>query len=262
MKLNYWEQLSKEARWRLPRKEADNLLSAYQRKDQSSTSTDTELILHFGAPQQLVMQQAHPQKYLVWLLALTFMSFCLLILPVEWFLGGQYFLELPAFPMQLLALGTVCSIGWFQCQGAQEPVRQLPLNLLRLLLILTVGITLVWCANAFLFSQAEQLSYWVDMSHGIISGYTIARLLEAVTLLSVFTGLFALIQARLGDRRWRAIYIVSLTSSTLSMASLRLWSNMDLSAPLHSFWYLPELIYFLSLCIIGLFGVLISLRFR
>ena len=71
------------------------------------------------------------------------------------------------------------------------------------------------------------------------------------------TGLFGLVQARLGDRRWRAVYILGLTGV---LTSLFVWSMLSsMSLDFSTGWQTPLLIKLSLRTFAGLAGTAVAL---
>ena len=186
------------------------------------------------------------------------MAACLLLpaaapLPGGWRLWGFFQQFLYRFPVELmlLAAGLGVSLVWFRRReaGKEGP---LPRGVTPLLALQLAGMAVAW---SVLYLAAVQPQGPMDFLqvHAGLAGHIADILLWMGFLLSL-TGLWALVQARLADRRWRAVYTLSLTMTALVMAALSVLWDMRLDgSPADS---LP---YCALLTVLGLAGTGVSL---
>ena len=143
------------------------------------------------------------------------------------------------------------SLVWFRRReaGKEGP---LPRGVTPLLALQLAGMAVAW---SVLYLAAVQPQGPMDFlqAHAGLAGHIADILLWMGFLLSL-TGLWALVQARLADRRWRAVYALSLTMTALVMAALSVLWDMRLDgSPADS---LP---YCALLTVLGLAGTGVSL---
>ena len=83
-------------------------------------------------------------------------------------------------------------------------------------------------------------------------------LLECAAVPLMILGVAALVKARVRDRRWRAVYFLSLSAMMLSFAVLALLSSMDVSSAPDT-WHLATRQLCIEITITGLIGTGLSL---
>ena len=77
--------------------------------------------------------------------------------------------------------------------------------------------------------------------------------------IAAFLGVFALVKARTEDRRWTAVYALSMAVMLISMESLALWAAMDPSFGFSAGWYYAHLGYYAAIFAVGLAGAGVAL---
>ena len=258
MKKDYFTQLTRAARWLLPPEEAREVLAEYRDILDAAPRDDESLRRDLGGPVEAMRLVSQPKLYHRWLAAFAVMAACLLLpaaapLPGGWRLWGFFQQFLYRFPMELmlLAAGLGVSLVWFRRReaGKEGP---LPRGVTPLLALQLAGMAVAW---SVLYLAAVQPQGPMDFlqAHAGLAGHIADILLWMGFLLSL-TGLWALVQARLADRRWRAVYALSLTMTALVMAALSVLWDMRLDgSPADS---LP---YCALLTVLGLAGTGVSL---
>ena len=232
-----------------------------------------------------------PKAYYAWLAVFAALAACLLAaalapLPAspsymllkwyEW--GGSYHLVdapvniLTVLPLLQLAAGTGLCLACF-LRRRNRVKGAIPKGVVLCGLLMLAALAYAWWAVWRLCADSEQLlTVWtVDESFigkGIGSAYgahsspgliAIAGRLEwGCCALAGLVGLFALVKARTRDRRWAAVYILSLASAVLSLAVFgMIFSFSDFGTPhnpLYDGWFRPYLPQFAVLTAVGLAG--------
>ncbi len=257
MKRDYLGRLSWAAHWRLPYTEAEDVISDYREIISQSARSEEELQRDLGKPWQVVRLVTQPEGYRRWVFVFVLLTAFLLLLPVirNSSLQRRY---LDVLPFLFLVLGLALSWAWFQWQGVRGLGHTPPRGLLWLLLLQVAGMVVVWLSIWISLFRMDIFLHLMESSGGRISGSTLHSILSCVLWLAIGTGILGLIQARLGDRRWRALYVLGLTIVLLSASLLALLCRMDLT-PAREAWWLPYLGQYLMISLIGGIGTGISL---
>lgn len=248
MKKDYLSRLSRAARWRLGAKEAEEVIADYRDLLDGDERTEEELGRDFGKPKDVVMQLTTPKAYYIWLAVFAVLAACLAVpgLSAPWgywkepffrLFGGRHCLaHIPAL------LGALGALVWFRRtgkKGARLP-RAVPVLLAVLLgwLALVLAADWAWMHDFMGFSQM-----WGEMPVHRIgdilldppitasrSFYILNKSLAWVGGLGVTAiGIFALVKARTGDRRWCAVYILAMAVMMVSLKGLDLTTNMSVT---------------------------------
>ena len=260
----YMRQLAQAACWQMTPEEARMMLNDYEELLAHSSYSEDEMPREIGDPWQAVRLLADPRHYRRWLLFFALLSACIL-LPAVSPLFGMYELwdfftgTAPFLPDALFLLGLVLSFFWFQKTGARRAERGLPKRILPLLLLLSAGCLAAWATIYVVLLHPEGLTRVIQQLENNSTLYYIPRpgqmLGTALTYLSLLCagiGQYGLIQARLTDRRWRAVYALGLTASALCIAILTVLVSMNLD--FSPGWQIPCLRKCILLTIAGLVG--------
>lgn len=239
MNRNYFSRLKIAARWRLERREVDDVLSDYQ--DLIHSRSEEELLRDFGSPVQAIKAVSQPRFYYQWIAAFVIMA---ALLPLT-------------FRFQLAAMvpALLVALLWFQLRGMRENSGSLPRGLLPVLIVHAVLLLFVWVLIWFSLSMnSNMLTLLKNALQPRNIGPLFYQLLRAVQGCALISGLCGLVAARLGDRRWRVIYITAILLIALAGALISLLTWMDIPTVFAPKWYLPHLQKFLIITAIGLVG--------
>ena len=166
MKKDYMTRLERAARWRLPRLEAEDIISDYRDIVGTPPRPDEELRRDVGDPEQVVkLLVSSPRAYHIWLAVFIALSACILIpgvspLPGMWRLWTHCF-YLCYFDIHLGAvlafLGMAGALVWFRWKGYKKAKlpRAIPV-LLALLLVWTGAVLLIdwlWLRDPLPFAE-------------------------------------------------------------------------------------------------------------
>ena len=258
MKRDYFAQLTRAARWLLPPEEAREVLEEYRDILDAAPRDGESLRRDLGDPAEAMRLLSQPKEYHRWLAAFAGMAACLLLPAVSPLPGmtrlWQFFQRyLYRFPVELmfLAAGLGVSLVWFRRREAEKE-GPLPRGVKPLFALQLAGMAAAWSVLCLAAFQPQGPMAFLQ-AHAGLAGHIADILLWMGFLLSL-TGLWALVQARLADRRWRAVYALSLTTTVLVMAALSMLWDMRLDAsPADS---LP---YCVLLTALGLAGTGVSL---
>ena len=216
MKADYMTRLERWARWMLPRQEAEDVLADYR-----------DIV---G-----IRPLAQPRQYRTWLAAFAVMAACLLIPAYSPLPGGLYFVwfnmfvsDIPGFTFCrfFLIVGAAVSLVWFRPRKG-EAKAPLPRAVPIALAVLLAFMALVWWAfwqltlypGGALVNPIFHLpfGFWWPLSDVYVGGNLLMLLLECAAVPLMILGVAALVKARVRDRRWRAVYFLSLSAMMLSL---------------------------------------------
>lgn len=262
----YWKKLSRAARWRLPNREAEEILADYRELLTDSKGED------LGDPVQAVRLLERPNEYRRWLAVFALLAVLSLAAPVSGLyqvpfeFGLMVFLPvleslwrffcrnevlLAGFPL----LGMVLSWAWFRRNSgspAKRVERRRLLPLLAVQLFCAAAAWWVFWLSASEFSNVAGIFAFLN-AHGPWS-YRLLRLFLILSgPLCGGLGVWGLVRARTEDRRWLAVYLLGLTAGGVCTGMLAVLSGMNLDTSLPD-WWLPYARMYLSLTAAGLLG--------
>ena len=244
-KKTYMKKFSRIVRWRLPPKEADEVLSDYEGILLHYSENDNTLIQELGHPSQTAQMLTEPKAYHRWLAVFGVMTLCLLLLEII-LLRAQFYLKfweciLPCF----LVCGAIVPLAWFRtCRCAER--LPMPKGLLPIIGALLLALFL---AGGMIWGLTMGIWEWIPPER---SGFAARLLLWAVGTAGALTAFGGLIQSRLSDYRWRALYIMGLTVLIECTMTTVLLTSLS---PLGVSWWIP---YAISFSITGIFGLIIT----
>ena len=250
---SYLVQLSRAACWWLPPEEAEEVTADYRDMLAQDPRSYEELRRDFGPPYQAVLRVCSVRPCLRWLAVFCILAACLLF-PVVWMYRG-YEIYSGVFGwgnmvFGVLLLGAVLSMIWFQRGGVRAG--KLPRTLFVLLaLLFALGVGVGVLAWSIFSLRILELPYW---SVGV--GTTITVGLRLISILAALAGLLGLVQARVEDRRWRAVFVLGLTVLLLIFTLHRAMTWM---LPFNDDWWAPYVWRMVPLTVMGLVGTGISL---
>lgn len=278
MKKDYMARLERAARWRLPRQEAEDVIADYRDIVGNPPRPDDELIRDLGRPRDVVRPLAQPRRYYTWLAVFAVMAACILIpaespLPLgSWLIWDSLFspygFPIPGVPLFLhfMVIGLALSLVWFR-PGQGEPKAPLPRPVIIALLAELALMGVVWWCfyqitlypDGIMFQPALVSDWWYSKIGAVtLNGHWMATALEWGGAAVGAAGVVGLVKARTQNRRWRAVYFMSLSLMMLAFCVLGLFSSMDLDlTPTDPWAYTRQLC--LEITVIGLIGTGVSL---
>lgn len=246
LKKDYLSRLTRAARWRLEAKEAEEVVADYREMVGDPPRPEEELMRELGKPFDAVKPLTERKPYWVWLAVFGFLVLCLSVpglsapwgtwkVPFYWLFGEPH-----CRARGLALLGALGALVWFRWTGRKEA--QLPKAVPVLLAVLLGWLVLVLAVNwAWMHDFIAFGDLWGDMLiyrvgdiildppgtasrsfHVLVGSLTWAGG-PGVTVI----GIFALVKARTGDRRWCAVYVLAMTAMMVSLEALALLTNMD-----------------------------------
>lgn len=279
MRGDYLAKLSRAARWYLPPEEAAEVVEDY--REIVGERSGEELRRDLGTPRTAMKQLAQPKAYRRWVAVFALLAACLLppaALPLLRVLSEPALFQFPAadWPWWIISLcdkigpfrgvflltGVALALVWFRRGSGEERHRSLPKGVILLLLLLLIGIAFewvfIWITLEMIWESLNALAkIWGWMTSDIAAAMRLAMALDLFVMGVI--GMFALVKARMADRRWRAVYILALAGSVLGMSVFALWTSMDISSITATGWQREFVIRYLAITVLGLVGTGVSL---
>lgn len=242
-KKSWLGRLSTAARWRLGAKEAGEVIADYREIVGGPPRTEEELVRDLGKPQDAVKPLTDQKAYRLWLAVFAVMAGCILAMGIspwdyvlwEWLFARWPFGIQPA-PIVAVA-GTVTALVWSRRCGEKRGrlSKAIPV-LLAVCLVLIAGVMLfswacvrdldgfrdMWGEMPALLGPARMVS---------VSSEVFRYMLSCSPPLLALAGVFSLVKARMGDRRWAAVYVLAMTAMLVSLEVLAVISYMDYDPP-------------------------------
>lgn len=284
MKKDYMARLERAARWRLPRQEAEDVIADYRDIVGNPPRTEEQLRREVGDPEQVVKLLVSPPKaYRAWLAAFWGMAACIALPALgPWPFEGLYFPELfgdfptwnlyfrplwelfisyhSPFPYLYLIVGLAAALVWFRRPkgGARAPLpRIIPIWLA----VTAVPLAAIWWLLLQMdgFPDALLWRLLADSSRHIPLGPIISLTTVWVCFALAILGVAALVKARTGDRRWRAVYAMALTAVIVCLSVIAILNNMEIVPTAGPHPLRDEIVHCSILTAIGLLGTGVAL---
>lgn len=266
MRWDYLFRLSLAARWYLPPAEAAEVLEDY--REIVEGRSEEELRRDLGTPRAAMKQLAQPKAYRRWLAVFGVLSLCLLLPMVDVaaealsFLAHQLLQEhflcggVPAtsrLTILLFPLGAVLALVWFRRTGEKGSGQALLRAILPLLVLLLPGMAWVWFLVWVVLTEQLNIVNFLFPDYG----QTVVETLGLYIVITGAAGMFGLVKVRLGDRRWLAVYILSLTGAGLAIFLWGMMTRMSFDGSEN--WQLSYWIRLGFITLAGLLGTGVSL---
>lgn len=256
MEKTYMDRLARWALWRLPRQEAESVIADYQDIVSNLPGTDEELTRRLGKPQDVIELLTDSRPYTVWLGVFLLLSLCAFVPCFSSDNSDLWVHYFELISLGLSVLGTLGVLLWFRRYGAKE--QQMPKALP---IVLTVLIA--WCGGVILFNwlwMRDPFAYvrateWLEP---YICNFTmvVTRAFRVASIAAALAGVWGLVKARTGDRRWIAVYIMALAAVLLMIGSLLLMRTLS---SIGDGWYWPFLGQYIIIFVAGLLGTGVAL---
>ena len=250
-KNTYFEKLSRAVRWRLPEKEAKEVLADYEEiLAEKPAELDEAALRSLGEPSAAAAALTNRSVYRRWLVAFGTMALCV-VLP--WLLLSRraFYHELTFFVWVAFLVGAGVALYNFRFQrdlGCKKCPKELMMWIGVLLVTATIS-ALVLCGLIF-----ELWTLLPDRMYGITACWA----LWISGSVAAVAGIMGLIKARLSNHRWSALYILALVVLLESVSVLALLTGIDTSTVVHN-WWIPYAIRWVSLAGAGLLATGVSL---
>lgn len=277
MKKDYMARLERAARWRLPPQEAEDVIADYRDIVGTPPRPDDELLRDLGKPWNVTKPLTEKKAYYTWLAAFAVMAACILIpadspLPLGLWrvfdhLFSPYGILIPGIPwcFHFIVIGLILSLIWFRPQKG-EPKAPLPRPVIVTLAMELALMAAVWWGfwqltlypDGIMF-QPALVTYWFDSIIGrtTLHGHWLAWALEWGGAAVGVVGVVGLVKARTRNRRWRAVYFMSLSVMMLAFCVLSIYSYMGPIDPASTVVYTRQLCA--AITIVGILGTGVSL---
>ena len=236
MKKPYLTRLERWARWMLPRAEADDVIADYR-----EITSDPEMLRGLDKPRKVIRPLAQKKPYYTWLAVFAVMAACVLAVgfcPSA--LGYPIWRGLvvnqdyqPHWLIVLAVLGAAAALIWFRLYGRKEGrlSRAVPVLLAVCLAFLGMVLWFCWaCARDFegFLAMWGTVKPWIGPNTSQAASYYLLRVAMADgSALIALVGVFALVRARTGDRRWAAVYVLALAAILAALLVLYWTGRMD-----------------------------------
>ncbi|MCI8738532.1 MAG: hypothetical protein HFG10_00265 [Oscillibacter sp.] len=271
MRGDYLFRLSRAVRWCLPPAEAAEVLEDYRDLIEQESRCEEELRRDLGSPWSAARQLVQPKAYQRWVTVFAVLAACILlpaVLPLLSELSGivifrfhtygvdllWWFISLcdKVIPFRggLLLTGMALALAWFRRGKGEDKCRTLPKGVMPLLLLLLMGMAFQW-VNAWILLN-EPVKVWEWLTSEIVKALRLAMTLDMFSMGII--GMFALVKARMADRRWRAVYILALAGSILGLSIFAFWTRMDVSFS-DTGWQTSILLRYIAITALGLVGM-------
>lgn len=239
MKKDYMTRLERAARWRLPPKEAEEVIADYREMVGDPPRPEEELLRDLGKPKDAVRPLVQKRPYCTWLAVFLVLSACVLTLgisPFDWRLWRLYFdswTDSPSGGALVAVLGAVTALVWFRRQGrkAARLPRAIPILLAALLACCGGVMLFCWaCARDFegFLNIWGTMPSWIGPDRLVSVSLNLSQ--DAMIYGSIVIAAaaeFWLVKARIRDRRWAAVYILSLAAMLAALSVVALSTSMN-----------------------------------
>ncbi|EOS63404.1 hypothetical protein C816_03177 [Oscillibacter sp. 1-3] len=273
MERDYLSRMSRAARWCLPPAEAAEVLEDY--REIAEGRSEEALRRDLGSPWEAARQLAQTRAYRRWVAVFAVLAACVLlpaVLPVLSVLSGMAIFRFQAYGVDWLwwfpglcdtiapfrsgffVTGTALALVWFRRGSGEGRRRTLPKGAVLLLVFLLIGIAFQWLVAWIILAEPAEILE--AMTYQIADAMRLTMTLDMFVMGAI--GMFALVQARMTDRRWRAVYILALAGCILGLSIYALWSSMDVSFG-SAGWQARILLQYVAITALGLVGTGVSL---
>lgn len=269
----WFARLSRAARWRLGAKEAEEVIADYREMVGDPPRPDEELIQELGKPLDAVKHLTEQKTYRLWLAVFLVLAACLALagtspLPgifptVNHYLFYNFYLfEWLNLGLIAAFLGAAGAIIWFRWKGwrTEKCPKAVPVLLAAVLVWLAAVLAYNW---VWMHDPVDIWGIWGEMPSLIGPNRMVPRFTiitgEALEWIGGFgmtvVGIFALVKARMSDRRWAAVYVLAMTAMLVSLETLSLLLNMNFNGTLTWESYYSSCFYpYIAFAAVGLVG--------
>lgn len=236
-KEQYLKKFSRAVRWRLPPQESEEAIADYRELVFQPERDEEKLVEELGTPAQAAHLITDVKTYRRWLAVFAVLAYGLFLLAKWAWMGGSRFYFSFAdqwwYPVWVMAVGLVLSLYWFRRHGQKNGAISKWLVLaLAVVLVFGVG-TMGW--NWYVLSP-EFLDFYSETYPHVIPWQIILQR-ELVTeggWVCALIALAGLVLAKCYDRRWLALYVLSVTVAALCGFILLHMRRMDMSYAISS----------------------------
>ncbi len=245
MKENRMDKFSKLVLWRYPREEAIEIIRDYEEMFLEYQNDGRDFFEEFGSAKKILSQLHRPENYYRWISIFAFLVFSLgLIVFFQLFRLKYLYLQHAIFILaQFFLLFAVRN----KENGNEHMMFQCDKRNFFVVLLLIVG------SNALLIHFLETTKLLPE-----IQGQLVTVSLCVTSLLALGIGIVALINTRILNTRWKAVYSASLTVAMICLLVLQILTGATLDT-VPSFWNDLKSVEVIGTVVIGFIVTGISL---
>ena len=234
----YLKKFSRAVRWRLPPQESEEAIADYRELIFQEERDETKLVEELGEPVQAAHLLTDVRTYRRWLAVFALLAVGLFLLAKWAWTGmtvttGFFSYSNVWYPVWVMAAGLLLSLYWFRRHGQKNgPMSRWLLLALAVVLACGAG-TQAW--NWYVLSP-EFLEFYSETYPHVIPWQIILQR-ELVTeggWVCALIALAGLVLAKCYDRRWLALYVLSVTVAALCGFILFHMHSMDMSYAISS----------------------------
>lgn len=267
MKKDYMARLERWARWMLPRQEAEDVIADYR-----DIVADEELLRGLDRPRDVVKPLTQPKQYRIWLAVFAVMAACILAPGISGTtIGAPLWLYLfdgwagHPYGAYLAVLGAAAALVWFRWQGHKEGRLPGAIPILLAVCLACIGAVLLFCwlcARDFEgFAEAwGTVKLWIGPNTSAPASIYFSRIaMGNIAAIIALVGVFALVKARMWDRRWAAVYVLASAAMLAALLVLDGTGNMSLECVTPEELCREMLLWCTGIAAVGLVGTGVAL---
>ena len=267
MKQDYMARLERWAKWMLTPQEADDVLGDYR-----DIAADPELRRELGRPREVIKPLVQKKQYRAWLAAFAVMAVGILASGISptfigyplWRLLFDGWVEHP-YGAYLAALGVVLALVWFRWQGHKDGRLPKAIPILLAVFLVCIGAVLLFCwtcsrdFDSFLEAWGR-MKLWIGPNEDASRSFYLSRMAMCYgSPILAFLGVYGLVKARMGDRRWAAVYVLAATAMLTALLVLDWTGRMDLTDRISEELFRQMLLRCSGIAAAGLLGTGVAL---
>ena len=263
MKRDYLTRLSRAARWYLPPAEAQEVLEDYQ--EITAGRSEEELRRDLGTPRNVARQLVQPKDYRRWLAVFAVLAVCIGLPAATVFRSelsnalGLYWSvrqHSTVFTWAFFAVGMGLSLFWIWRGGKKEAGKTLYRRVLSRLALILAGMVWIWFIIWLVLGEHWELLNALFATESYVSTLHLSMGVDIFVMGLI--GLSGLVRARLGDRRWLAVYVLGLAGVILTLSFWALLTSLNFDGFVPG-WQIPPLLRYAFITLAGLVGTAVSL---
>ena len=243
MKKDYMTRLERVARWRLPPKEAEEVIDDYREMVGDPPRSEEELVRDLGKSRDAVRLLVQPKQYYIWLAVFAVMSACILSFGLSvysirlWLIYFEDYIygTRDSLSRVVAALGAVTALVWFRWQGRKTARLPKAIPILLAVLLACCGGILLYCwAGSRDFDSFAAMwgtyTTWIGPNSDTPISTSVHLPLTFMadgSVIIAIAGVFWLVKARTRDCRWAAVYMMALTVILAALNVVAVIYSMD-----------------------------------
>lgn len=227
-KSEYLSRFSRAVKWRLSYQEAGEVIKDYEEIFSQSGREEAAICRELGNPSDAAKLLSNRPSYGYWLavfcvqiLSLA-LPFLLLLTSCPQFMFTPPLEVRPTATLTLAGAGFLITFAWFRPKKEfKDP--KIPKSIFLMLGALFFIAAVTACSTVRFFQQHYQAGV------SALAAFRLAAMVTAAGIFSVLAGLLAVFKSRVSDRRWRAVYILALTTLLINAYFLGFFVSADFS---------------------------------